>query len=109
MSVGGGAEPRWRGDGRELFYLDSGNVLTAMTVRVGTAVSFSSGAPRPLFRARVRPALSNTDLFSYDVTRDGSQFIVNRYLPPSPVAPLDILLNATATEARGSSLSPAAK
>jgi len=109
VSVGGGSEPRWRGDGQEIFYLDSQSVLTAVTVRIGTAVSFSSGPPRPLFRARVRPRLSTSDLFSYDVTKDGSRFIVNRYVPPSSVAPLDILLNATAAEAPGSSLSPATR
>jgi Tol biopolymer transport system component len=105
VSVGSGSEPRWRGDGREIFYLDSESVLTAVTVRTGTAVSFSSGPPRPLFRARVRPRLSNSDLFSYDVTRDGSRFIVNQYLPPSAVAPLEILLNATAAEAPAESVS----
>ena len=68
-----------------------------------------SGPPRPLFRARVRPRLSNTDLFSYDVTKDGRRFIVNQYVPPSSVAPLDILLNATAAEAPGSSVLPATR
>jgi hypothetical protein len=46
---------------------------------------------------------------SYDVTKDGSRFIVNRYVPPSSVAPLDISLNATAAEAPGSPVSPATK
>jgi len=109
VSVGGGSEPRWRGDGQEIFYVDAASVLTAVTVRLGTAVSFSSGPPRQLFRARVRPRLSNTDLFSYDVTKDGSRFIVNRYVPPSSVAPLEILLNATAAEAPGSFVSPSTR
>jgi Tol biopolymer transport system component len=109
VSVGGGSEPRWRGDGQEIFYLDPQSVLTAVTVRTETAVSFSSGPSRPLFRVRVRPRLSTTDLFSYDVTKDGGRFIVNQYVPPTSVAPLDILLNATAAEAPGSSVSPATR
>ena len=103
VSAGGGYEPRWSADGSEIFYLDPERTLTAVAVRTGTAVSFSSGPPRPLFRAPVRPPISNTDFFSYDVTKDGRRFIVNRYVRPSPVAPLNIILNATAAEPSSSS------
>jgi Tol biopolymer transport system component len=96
VSAGGGSEPRWSGDGSEIFYLDPERTLTAVTVRTGAAVSFSRGEPRPLFRAPVRPPISNNDIFSYDVTKDGRRFIVNRFVRPSPVAPLNIILNATA-------------
>ena len=94
VSVGGGTEPRWRGDGKEMFYLDATGML--MAVPVGSGPTFSTGTAQPLFRVRSRAPISNTDVFSYDVLKDGSRFIVNRYLKPSSVPPLDILLNATA-------------
>ena len=97
VSVGGGTEPRWRDDGKEMFYIDAKSMLTAVSISAGS--TFSSGTPQPLFRVRPRPPISNTDLFSYDVSKDGSRFIVNRYVKPSSVPPLDILLNATAAAA----------
>jgi Tol biopolymer transport system component len=93
-SVGGGTEPRWRGDGKELYYLDAKRTLTA--VPITTSGGFSSGTPQPLFRVRGRPQISNTDLFSYDVTRDGSRFIVNTFVRPASVPPLEIVIDATA-------------
>jgi serine/threonine protein kinase len=97
VSIGGGSEPRWRGDGKEMFYLDANGMLTAVSISAGS--SFSSGAPQPLFRVRPRSPISNTDLFAYDVAKDGSRFLVNRYVKPSSVPPLEILLNATAPPA----------
>jgi Tol biopolymer transport system component len=94
VSVGGGTEPRWRGDGKEIFYLDTKGML--MAVPVGPGPTFSTGTAQPLFRVRPRAPISNTDLFSYDASKDGSRFIVNRYVKPSSVPPLDIVLNATA-------------
>ena len=96
VSQGGGTEPRWRRDGRELFYLDAKGTLTA--VAVSTENGFSSGVPQALFPLRARMPLSSTDVFSYDVTRDGQKFLVNRYVSPAHVAPLDIALNIAATE-----------
>jgi Tol biopolymer transport system component len=98
VSVGGGTEPRWRGDGKEIFYLDTKGML--MAAPVGSGPTFSIGTAQPLFRVRARAPISNTDVFSYDVSKDGSRFIVNRYVKPSSVPPLDILLNATAAETR---------
>jgi eukaryotic-like serine/threonine-protein kinase len=95
VSVGGGTEPRWRGDGKEIFYLDTKGMLVA--VPVGPGPTFSTGTAQRLFRVRSRAPISNTDVFSYDVSKDGSRFIVNRYVQPSSVPPLEILLNATAS------------
>jgi eukaryotic-like serine/threonine-protein kinase len=91
VSRGGGSEPRWRGDGKELFYLAPGGTL--MAVSVNAASVFATGPPTPLFQIHGRAPISSTDLFSYDVTKDGKRFLVNRYVKPEHVAPLTILLN----------------
>jgi len=95
VSVGGGTEPRWRRDGKEIFYLDTKGMLMAAPVRSGP--TFSRGTPQALFRVHSRAPISNTDVFSYDVSKDGSRFIVNRYVKPPFVPPLEIVLNATAS------------
>jgi hypothetical protein len=92
VSRGGGSEPRWRADGKEIFYIGANSML--MAVSVNTENGFSTGAPAPLFQIRGRAPISTTDAFTYDVTNDGKQFLVNRYVPPEHVAPLTVLLNA---------------
>jgi Tol biopolymer transport system component len=47
VSVGGGAQPQWRGDGKELYYLSLDNMLTA--VEVTSDRTLSVGRPQPLF------------------------------------------------------------
>ncbi len=94
VSRGGGTEPRWRGDGNEIFYVGAKGMLTA--VPVNSEGTFSTGTPTPLFRIHGRAPISSTDLFTYDVAKDGKRFLVNRYAKPEQVAPLNIVLNATA-------------
>jgi len=94
VSRGGGTEPRWRGDGKEIFYIDPKGALTA--VPVSTESAFSTGAPATLFPIRGRAPISNTDIFTYDVSKDGQRFLVNRYVPPDHVQPLIVVLHATA-------------
>ncbi len=94
VSRGGGTEPRWRGDGKEIYYIDPKGILTA--VPASTGGTFSAGTPSPLFPIRGRAPISSTDLFTYDVARDGNRFLVNRYLKPDHVQSLTVILNATA-------------
>jgi Tol biopolymer transport system component len=89
VSRGGGTEPRWRGDGKEIFYLGPTGMLMAVPVDAGGI--FSSGEPTPLFQVRGRAPISSTDLFTYDVTKDGQRFLVNEYVKPDHVAPLTIV------------------
>lgn len=91
ISRGGGTEPRWRGDGREIFYLAPGGVLTAVSVSSEKG-TFSIGSPASLFQFHGRAPISSTDIFSYDVTKDGQRFLVNRYEKPANIAPLNIVL-----------------
>ena len=90
VSRGGGTEPRWRGDSKEIFYLGPSGMLTA--VPVSTLGTFASGSPVPLFQFHGRAAISSTDVFSYDVSKDGKRFLVNRYVKPERIEPLTILL-----------------
>jgi Tol biopolymer transport system component len=92
VSRGGGMEPRWRGDGGEIYYVSLSGVLTA--VSVNGANSFSTGTPVALFPIYGRAPISSTDVFTYDVAKDGKRFLVNRYVKPEHVAPLTILLNS---------------
>jgi serine/threonine protein kinase len=42
-----------------------------------------------------RAQISSTDVFTYNVTKDGKRFLVNRYVKPDHGTPLTIVLNAT--------------
>lgn len=93
VSRGGGTEPRWRGDTKEIFYIGPKGTLTAVPVVADT--TFSTGTPTPLFQFHGRAPISSTDLYTYDVAKDGNRFLVNRYVKPDSIAPLTIVLNST--------------
>jgi eukaryotic-like serine/threonine-protein kinase len=86
VSSAGGSEPRWRRDGKELFYLAPDAKLMAVDVKGGT--TFEAGSARPLFQTHRREHVASTDMFSYDVAPDGQHFLVNTDVgdatPPSP-------------------------
>jgi Tol biopolymer transport system component len=78
VSVGGGGFPRWRADGRELYFVSAASQITSVSFTPGTPPVI--GKPLPLFEIRV-PAHPNRYQFSgygYDVTPDGTRFLVNR-------------------------------
>ncbi|MGH9498466.1 MAG: protein kinase domain-containing protein [Terriglobales bacterium] len=97
VSRGGGTQPRWRGDGREIFYVSPGGVF--MSVAASYDGGFSTGIPTPLFPVHARAPISSTDVYAYDVAKDGKRFLVNRYIKPEHVAPLTILLRVPAATA----------
>ena len=68
VSSAGGMQPRWRSDGRELFYVDGSGRL--MAVPLGPLDLPSPGAPVLLFDAQLEDG-------QYDVTADGQRFVVN--------------------------------
>ena len=70
-------------------------MLTAVPV-TATADSFSTGNPTPLFQIHGRAPISSTDIFTYDVAKDGQRFLVNRYVKPDHLTPLTVVLHATA-------------
>ncbi|MEN3336559.1 MAG: eukaryotic-like serine/threonine-protein kinase [Acidobacteriota bacterium] len=86
VSAGGGTDPRWRGDSRELFYISSDSSLTEVAFAGGPA------APRPLFHVHVAPP-GDPYLSNYDVTADGQRFLVRVPVHDVTSAPIRVLTN----------------
>jgi eukaryotic-like serine/threonine-protein kinase len=92
VSVRGGAEPHWRADSRELFYLTpDGQIASVEVPAPGT--EWRTGKVQRLFRATVSDFAVTSD---FDVTADGQQFVVNTLIGHQPVPPVQVLFNWTA-------------
>jgi len=74
ISVGGGTEPVWAPDGRELFYRNGDKM---MAVAIETEPELSVGTARLLFEGRFLPVLSGDDPgSSYAISPDGQRFLM---------------------------------
>jgi Tol biopolymer transport system component len=73
ISAGGGQWPRWRRNGRELFYL-SGDALMRVPIQAGR--DFSVGQPEELFRSASFLSLPETASSPYAPSADGQRFLV---------------------------------
>jgi eukaryotic-like serine/threonine-protein kinase len=91
VSTGGGQEPRWRQDGKELFFLSADGKMMAAAVTTGA--SFKAGSPVALFQTHRRQPVSFLDVFSYDVSVDGQRFLIATKVDEANAAPLSITLN----------------
>jgi eukaryotic-like serine/threonine-protein kinase len=91
VSSAGGQEPKWRRDGKELFYLSAGGKMMAVPVTAGA--SFKAGSPITLFQTHRRQPVSFLDVFSYDVSGDGKRFLIATKIDEPNSAPLSVLLN----------------
>jgi dipeptidyl aminopeptidase/acylaminoacyl peptidase len=103
ISSSGGGYPRWRRDGKELFYMDRPSFGKIVAVGISTAGSnFQSSAPHPLFDSGFSGAgfghISVTNY--YAVSSDGQRFLIPR--PESNLTadvtntPITVVLNWTA-------------
>ena len=91
VSTAGGVYPRWRRDGRELYYLAPTGALMAAPITV-TGSTLTPGAPVALFPTRIYGGGSEAGQSrQYDVTRDG-RFLINTVLDEA-TAPITLLMN----------------
>jgi DNA-binding winged helix-turn-helix (wHTH) protein/Tol biopolymer transport system component len=90
VSIGGGVEPMWRGDGKELFYLSPDYSVVSVSFAPGTPPVI--GRPKPLFRA---PVNTSTSRNHYAVTPDGQRFLVNVEDQSSYLSPITVIVNWT--------------
>ena len=86
ISPAAGTRPTWRADGKELYYATPEGFIMAVSVTPG--VPWSSTAPAPLFRL-------DKEIENYDVTPDGSRFLIVTSQERVRESPLRVILNAT--------------
>jgi Tol biopolymer transport system component len=89
ISTAGGSVPKWKGDGKELYYLSLDNKL--MAVSVAADGTFRAGTPAPLFS--VHPNLYGG---VYDVTSDARRFIFSVAPADQGSPPLNVVVHWTA-------------
>ncbi len=89
VSGAGGETPKWRSDGRELYYVAPGGRLMAVEVKTGE--SFEAGPPRFLFQTKLRRLPGP----QYDPSPDGQRFLVNLSEEDRSL-PATVVLNWTA-------------
>jgi Tol biopolymer transport system component len=95
ISINGGYEPRWRADGRELYYLSEDRKLMAVSVGVIPKGAGPSpfGIPKPLFPTGVSAAGVGWRRTHFVPSRDGQRFLINTHVgDPSP-DPITVVLN----------------
>ena len=93
VSKGGGQQPQWRHDGRELFYITPDKKLVGVAVRAGS--DFATGEARALIDTRIVAwERSNQQSCQYAVTADGERFLVNN--ATDSILPITLVLNWTA-------------
>ena len=89
VSNGGGSEPHWSRDGKELFYIAG---QTVMSVPVTLTPTFSSGTPVRLFDAPVQQWYTN-DTDRSQVAPDGKRFLLLVPAGKTSAPPIDIVVN----------------
>jgi Tol biopolymer transport system component len=91
ISSGGGIQPKWRRDGRELYYLAADKRLMAVDIVAGATLQ--AGTPRALFLT----SLSGTPVplvrHEYDVSADGQRFLMNVPIEPDVPPVMTLIVN----------------
>lgn len=93
VSAAGGADPRWRRDGKELYYVTPEEKLAAVSVTLGSTVEL--GTPAVLFEAHLANINVASDRPQYDVAPDGRRFLVNAASRQTQATPVTVILNWT--------------
>jgi Tol biopolymer transport system component len=95
VSTAGGSQPRWRRDGKELFYIAADMKLMAVPIALpSNGQTLEVGVPVPLFRTRI----VGVDLprAQYAVSPDGQRFLINVIADEATASPITIVQNWTA-------------
>jgi len=97
VSIAGGTQPRWRPDGKELFYVAPDTRLMAVPIKMGRdKPTLEAGTPVPLFATRLASGSGISTVIGmrpqYAVAADG-RFLMNVTLDAGAAAPITVVLN----------------
>jgi Tol biopolymer transport system component len=98
VSVGGGAQPRWRPDGKEIFYVALDGRLMAVPVEMSGGASPVLGSPQALYATRIGPPVQPISRPYYVPSADGQRFLMS-LVDEAPASPIEIILNVNARAA----------
>jgi hypothetical protein len=87
VSAGGGMDPRWRGDGRELFYVSADSWLTAVGFAAAAPI-----APKRLFEVHFAPP-AQPYMSNFGVAPDAQRFLLKVPVRDVTSTPIHILTN----------------
>jgi eukaryotic-like serine/threonine-protein kinase len=87
----GGSQPRWRPDGKELFYVAADGKLMSVSVET-TSETFKAASPAELFATRLLE-ISGTSRQQYSVSPDGQRFLINVPTDSATIPPITVVLN----------------
>jgi len=93
ISSGGGLMPRWRKDGKELYYCSSGSNRGVMAVEIRESAKLETGLPKTLFETNIQVSLNN---YTYAVTGDGQKFLFREPVTSTAVGaiePIHLVIN----------------
>jgi eukaryotic-like serine/threonine-protein kinase len=97
VSTGGGRQPRWGADSRELFYVaPDGRLMSVSLTTRADGQGLQPNTPVALFAARIMGVPNGGSFVEYDVSRDGKRFLMNTLVEHT--SPIILILNASAAQ-----------
>jgi Tol biopolymer transport system component len=92
VSTGGGVAPRWRADGKEIYFIAPDATMMAVPI-TASGPTFEAGTPMVLFPTRiVGGGTVSTNRPQYAVARDG-RFLINQPVKEDTATPITLLMN----------------
>jgi len=91
ISRGGAGPSKWRGDGKEIFYVSGGNLMAVEVKTDGD--TFEMGTPQILFDIRGAPLPGALGGSAFDATSDGQRFLIGMAVQEATSSPITVVLN----------------
>jgi Tol biopolymer transport system component len=98
ISINGGMQPRWRADGKELFYISADQYLMAVSI-TATPDKLIAETPKRLFKANFSQPNGVSETSAYAVNREGNKFLITETAssPSATPTPLTVIVNWTSS------------